>query len=64
MHISSIQAKHFKTNNILLTMGSDFHYMNAPMWFKNLDKLIKYVREVRDWCFIGLPGYESVLGTW
>ena len=26
-----------------MTMGSDFHYENANEWFKNLDKLIKYV---------------------
>jgi hypothetical protein len=24
-------------------MGEDFHYENANEWFKNLDKLIKYV---------------------
>ena len=30
----------------MLTMGEDFQYMNAPMWFKNMDKLIKYVRQV------------------
>jgi lysosomal alpha-mannosidase len=27
----------------MMTMGSDFHYQNANTWFKNLDKLIKYV---------------------
>ena len=27
----------------MMTMGSDFHYENANEWFKNLDKLIKYV---------------------
>jgi lysosomal alpha-mannosidase len=26
-----------------MTMGSDFQYENANEWFKNLDKLIKYV---------------------
>lgn len=41
------QAKHYKTNNILMTMGEDFQYSNALMWFKNLDKLIKYVNQVR-----------------
>jgi len=27
----------------MMTMGSDFHYQNGHGWFKNLDKLIKYV---------------------
>ena len=30
----------------MMTMGSDFQYSNAQMWFKNLDKLIKYVNQV------------------
>ncbi|XP_038060793.1 lysosomal alpha-mannosidase-like [Patiria miniata] len=33
----------YGTNHIMFTMGSDFQYSNAPMWYKNLDKLIKYV---------------------
>lgn len=37
------QAKHYKTNHIIMTMGSDFQYQDANMWYKNLDKLIKYV---------------------
>ncbi|NWX35598.1 MA2B1 mannosidase, partial [Notiomystis cincta] len=36
------QAKEYRTNHILMTMGSDFHYENAHLWFKNLDKLIAY----------------------
>ena len=40
------QALHYKTNNIILTMGSDFMYENANLWYRNLDKLIKYVNEV------------------
>jgi lysosomal alpha-mannosidase len=27
----------------MMTMGSDFQYENANKWYKNLDKLIKYV---------------------
>jgi hypothetical protein len=30
----------------MLTMGDDFNYQNAEMWFKNLDKLINYVNKV------------------
>ncbi|XP_077290663.1 lysosomal alpha-mannosidase-like [Arctopsyche grandis] len=39
------QADSYKTNNIILTMGDDFYYQNALMWYKNMDKLIKYVNE-------------------
>lgn len=28
-----------------MTMGQDFNYYNANEWFKNIDKLIKYVNE-------------------
>ncbi|KAJ4433199.1 hypothetical protein ANN_15456 [Periplaneta americana] len=37
------QASHYTSSNIILTMGSDFYYQDANMWYKNLDKLIKYV---------------------
>ncbi len=36
---------HSKGEDIMLTMGSDFHYENANAWFKNLDKLIQHVNE-------------------
>ena len=32
-------------NAIMLTMGDDFAYQNANVWFKNLDKLINYLNE-------------------
>ncbi|XP_076297759.1 lysosomal alpha-mannosidase II [Lasioglossum baleicum] len=41
------QASHYRTNNIILTMGEDFNYQQAEMWYTNLDRLIKYVRELR-----------------
>ncbi|XP_039762685.1 lysosomal alpha-mannosidase-like isoform X1 [Pararge aegeria] len=36
------QALYYRTNNVILTMGGDFTYQNADMWYKNLDKLIEY----------------------
>ncbi|KAJ6646687.1 Lysosomal alpha-mannosidase [Pseudolycoriella hygida] len=42
------QASYYRTNNILITMGEDFYYMSAQMWFKNMDKLIKYTNEHQD----------------
>uniref|UniRef100_A0A1A9W6T1 Alpha-mannosidase n=1 Tax=Glossina brevipalpis TaxID=37001 RepID=A0A1A9W6T1_9MUSC len=35
-------AKAYRSRNILVTMGEDFNYQHAGMWYKNLDKLIKY----------------------
>ncbi|CAH2064721.1 unnamed protein product, partial [Iphiclides podalirius] len=31
----------YRTSNILVTMGEDFQYQDAAMWFQNLDKLIQ-----------------------
>jgi len=39
------QAKHYSTDHLMVTMGSDFQYQAAHNWYKNLDKLIKYVNE-------------------
>ncbi|KAM9769135.1 lysosomal alpha-mannosidase [Menidia menidia] len=41
--IANSQARVYKTNHIIMTMGSDFQYENANLWYKNLDKLIHYV---------------------
>ncbi|XP_037910288.1 lysosomal alpha-mannosidase isoform X2 [Hermetia illucens] len=38
-------SQHYKTKNVLITMGEDFHYQNANIWYMNLDKLIKYANE-------------------
>ena len=53
------QATHFKTKNVILTMGSDFMYENANLWYKNLDKLIKYVNEVGLYCIISGMQFTS-----
>jgi lysosomal alpha-mannosidase len=29
------QANSYKTNNLIMTMGSDFQFSNAHMWFKS-----------------------------
>ncbi|KAM9494751.1 LOW QUALITY PROTEIN: lysosomal alpha-mannosidase [Clarias gariepinus] len=41
--ISYTQAETYKTNHIIMTMGSDFQYENAVPWYKNMDKLIHHV---------------------
>ncbi|XP_011309552.1 lysosomal alpha-mannosidase-like [Fopius arisanus] len=40
------QASHYQTNNIILTMGDDFHYQQAEIYFSNMDKLIRYTNEL------------------
>ena len=40
---SSIQADWYATKHLIVTMGSDFNYVQAHMFYKELDKLIKYV---------------------
>ena len=37
------QAGRFRTNHTVMTMGSDFHYENAELWFSNMDRLIRHV---------------------
>lgn len=41
--IAKNQAAVYKSNHIIMTMGSDFQYENANLWYKNMDKLIYYV---------------------
>lgn len=33
----------FKSRHVAVTFGNDFTYSVASAWFKNMDKLIKYV---------------------
>ncbi|XP_068205819.1 lysosomal alpha-mannosidase-like isoform X1 [Palaemon carinicauda] len=40
---AAVQAKGYASQDIIMTMGMDFHYTYANAWYKNLDKLIKYV---------------------
>ena len=42
-HFLLLQASHYRSGNIMLTMGGDFCYQNALKYFKNLDILMKYV---------------------
>lgn len=39
------QKAAFKSNHIMLPMGSDFQYTNAQMWYENLDGLINFANE-------------------
>ncbi|CAK7293605.1 Lysosomal alpha-mannosidase [Vulpes lagopus] len=43
LQLATAQSKHYRTNHTIMTMGSDFQYENANMWFKNLDRLIQLV---------------------
>ncbi|XP_044607793.2 lysosomal alpha-mannosidase isoform X2 [Equus asinus] len=43
LQVATAQGGHYCANHTVMTMGSDFQYENANMWFKNLDKLIKLV---------------------
>lgn len=36
------QSMNYRTNNVITTFGGDFTYMDANVYFKNLDKLIRY----------------------
>ncbi|KAK3085809.1 hypothetical protein FSP39_008930 [Pinctada imbricata] len=36
-------AESYATEHVLMTMGGDFNYENANMWYKNLDKLMYYI---------------------
>jgi len=70
----SFKAQHYRTNNIIMTMGEDFQYENANTWYKNLDKLMYYVNKVwnvhgiytapRGLCSCSLPqGFLGCLST-
>ena len=41
----NLEINKTKGYNIAFKMGSDFHYSNAYMWYKNLDRLIFYMNK-------------------
>ncbi|MBZ3869075.1 Lysosomal alpha-mannosidase [Sciurus carolinensis] len=43
LKLATNQGQHYRTNHTVMTMGSDFQYENANLWFENLDKLIRQV---------------------
>lgn len=45
VQLAEEQAKQFRTNHIMWTMGEDFAYENANTWFKQMDKLIHYANK-------------------
>ena len=45
LNITLNERTGYMTDNLIMTMGSDFQYSNAHLWFKNLDKLIYYVNQ-------------------
>ena len=40
------QAAVYTTNNVMITMGSDFQYEDAREVYKNVDKLMYYVNKM------------------
>ena len=36
-------ALHFRSSNLMHTLGEDFHFIDGNIWFKNVDKLINYI---------------------
>src|SRR5271170_7295018 len=39
------QLDSYQTRHLMLTIGGDFMFSNARRWYKNYDKLIKFVNE-------------------
>ncbi|XP_058798646.1 lysosomal alpha-mannosidase-like isoform X2 [Phymastichus coffea] len=46
LNFSRTQASIYRTNNVILTMGEDFHYQYADMYFGNIDKLISAINKL------------------
>jgi len=41
-------STHFRSSHLMHTMGEDFNYASALMWYKNMDKLIDYINARSD----------------
>lgn len=41
-------SAHYRSDHLMHTMGEDFNYANALMWYKNMDKLINYINSHED----------------
>ena len=56
----SFKAQHYRTDNIMLTMGGDFGYENSIIDYKNIDKLMYYINKV--WNCKGSVEWVSLSG--
>ncbi|XP_052854491.1 lysosomal alpha-mannosidase isoform X1 [Drosophila gunungcola] len=45
LDFAKTQSQYYRTNNIIITMGGDFTYQAAQVYYKNLDKLIRYANQ-------------------
>jgi hypothetical protein len=43
-----IQTAHYRGNVITHTLGEDFEWDAAPLYYKNIDKLIDYINERKE----------------
>ncbi len=48
LDIVKSQAKNYLTNNLMVTMGRDFHYETVEKNFRNSDKLIESVNSMQN----------------
>lgn len=57
------QRKRYLTNNVIITMGGDFTFMDANVYFKNLDKLIRFVEREINFGELLLNGSIKIIGN-
>lgn len=58
-YFTLVQLK-YRSNNILITFGDDFHYQAADHWFNNLDKLILWVHNFAIAHFNNVCGVKTI----